>query len=83
MYKTKQIKTEVFALSKKYENQIYYQQNKAKLQNVRNQYYLENKNDTKKQKRKQKNPAYYTANSDLFEQKNSNYCYDNIYFVRE
>ena len=34
-------------------------------------------------KENKKNPAYYTANSDLFEQKNSNYYYDNIYFVRE
>lgn len=49
--KTKQIKTEAFAFSKKYENQIYYQQNKAKLQGVRKQYYLENKNDIKKQKK--------------------------------
>ena len=51
-YKTKQIKTEAFVLSRKYENKIYYQQNKAKLQNVRKQYYLENKNDIKKRKKK-------------------------------
>ena len=47
-YKTKQIKTKAFALKKKYENQIYYQQNKAKLQDVRKYYYLENENDTKR-----------------------------------
>ena len=77
-YKTKQIKKEAFALSKKYENHLYYQQNKAKLQDVRKLYYLENKNDTKKQKK-----AYYSTNFNLIHEKNSNYYYGNIDFVRE
>ena len=63
-YKTKQIKTEAFALSKKYENQMYYQQNKAKLQDVRKQYFLENKKDIKKPKK-----AYYSTNFNLIQEK--------------
>lgn len=44
-YKTKQFKAEAFALSKNHENQIYYQQNKSKHQDMRKQHYLKNKND--------------------------------------